>query len=227
MTEQETIKVVTLIVMSYPSSEKFKDETSLKGMVAVWKNIFKDDNAQLVEMAVQKHISVNKWPPSIAEIREQMIDLVRPDIIPPDIAWSMVADVLYTETEFEHFDIDSVFPEPIARVVKTIGWHNLYNLHCGSARGNKDGMDRVAFTDLYKPAYEREREQAMLPERIRNVCERKRQEVGGENLKLIEEAHRKRLEKERYWENIDQHLSNRFLEENEIKLLGGNDYEEE
>lgn len=227
MTEQETIKVVTLIVMSYPSSEKFKDETSLKGMVAVWKTIFKDDNAQLVEMAVQKHISVNKWPPSIAEIREQMIDLVRPDIIPPDIAWSMVADVLYTETEFEHFDIDSVFPEPIARVVKTIGWHNLYNLHCGSARGNKDGMDRVAFMDLFKPAYEREREQAMLPERIRNVCERKRQEVGGENLKLIEEAHRKRLEKERYWENIDQHLSNRFLEENEIKLLGGNDYEEE
>lgn len=227
MTEQETIKVVTLIVMSYPSSEKFKDETSLKGMVAVWKSIFKDDNAQLVEMAVQKHISVNKWPPSIAEIREQMIDLVRPDIIPPDIAWSMVADVLYTETEFEHFDIDSVFPEPIARVVKTIGWHNLYNLHCGSARGNKDGTDRVAFMDLYKPAYEREREQAMLPERIRNVCERKRQEVGGENLKLIEEAHRKRLEKERYWENIDQHLSNRFLEENEIKLLGGNDYEEE
>lgn len=54
MTEQETIKVVTLIVLSYPSNEKFKDETSLKGMVAVWKTIFKDDNAQLVEMAVTK-----------------------------------------------------------------------------------------------------------------------------------------------------------------------------
>ena len=85
MTEHETIKVVTLIVMSYPSSEKFKDETSLKGMVAVWKTIFKDDNAQLVEMAVQKHISVNKWPPSIAEIREQMVNLTRPDIVPPDM----------------------------------------------------------------------------------------------------------------------------------------------
>lgn len=226
MTEQETIKVVTLIVMSYPSSEKFKDETSLKGMVAVWKTIFKDDNAQLVEMAVQKHISVNKWPPSIAEIREQMIELTRPDIIPPDIAWSMVADVLHTETEYGHFNIHSTFPKPIARVVETIGWHNLYNLHCGSARGNKDGMDRVAFMDLYKPAYEREREQAMLPERIRNVCERKRQEVGGENLKMITDARQKRLEKEQYWENIDKHLLERAFDENETKLLGGNDYEE-
>ena len=48
MTEQETIKIVTLIVMSYPSSEKFKDETSLKGMVAVWKTIFKDNIRYLI-----------------------------------------------------------------------------------------------------------------------------------------------------------------------------------
>lgn len=149
-----------------------------------------------------------------------MIELTRPDIIPPDIAWSMVADVLHTEAEYGHFNIHSTFPEPIARVVETIGWHNLYNLHCGSARGNKDGMDRVAFMDLYKPAYEREREQAMLPERIRNVCERKRQEVGGENLKLIAEARQKRLEKEQYWADIDRHILNRTFEETETKLLG-------
>ena len=110
MTESETIKVVTIIVMSYPSSEKFKDETTLKGMVAVWKNIFKDDDAKLVEFAVQKHISVNKWPPSIAEIREQMVKLQRPDIIPPDVAWTAVSDLLYAESEFFSGNLYNILP---------------------------------------------------------------------------------------------------------------------
>ena len=60
MTEQETIKVITLIVMSYPSNDKFKDEDNIKGMVAVWKTIFKDDDVRVVEMAVQKHNDGNR-----------------------------------------------------------------------------------------------------------------------------------------------------------------------
>lgn len=226
MTEQETIRIVTLIVMSYPSSEKFKDDTSLKGMVAVWKTIFKDDNAQLVEMAVQKHISVNKWPPSIAEVREQMINLTRPDIIPPDIAWTAVSDLLHAKGEYGHFDLYAVLPEPVARVIETIGWSNLYNLHCGRHRGNKDGMDRVAFMDLYKPAYEREREQAMLPERIKNICERKRQEIGGDNIKKLESARAERKKQDAYYESLTHRNYERLIEANETKLLGGNSDEE-
>lgn len=226
MTEQETIKILTLIVMSYPSSEKFKDETSLKGMVAVWKTIFKDDNAQLVEMAVQKHISVNKWPPSIAEIREQMINLTRPDIVPPDVAWSAVSDLLYADGEFSNPDLYSVLPELVARTVETIGWSKLYSLHCNRYGRNADGMDRVAFMDLYKPAYEREREQAMLPERIRNVCERKRQEIGGENIKKLESAREKRKKQDEYYEGLTRRNYKRLIEANETKLLGGTENEE-
>lgn len=226
MTETETLRVVTIIVMSYPSNDKFKDETTLNGMVAVWKTIFKDDNAQLVEMAVQKHISVNKWPPSIAEIREQMVNLTRPDIVPPDIAWTAVSDLLHAKGEYGHFDLYEVLPKPVARVVETIGWSNLYNMHCGRHRGNKDGMDRVAFMDLYKPAYEREREQAMLPERIRNVCEKKRNEIGGESLRLIEQAREERVKHDEYWDNISRRHFTHALESHETKLLGGNSDEE-
>lgn len=223
MTEAETIKVVTIIVMSYPSSEKFKDETTLKGMVAVWKNIFKDDDAKLVEFAVQKHISVNKWPPSIAEIREQMVKLQRPDIIPPDVAWTAVSDLLSAESEFFHGDLYRIMPEPIARVVETIGWSRLYNLHCGSARGNPDGLDRVAFMDLYKPLYQREIEKAMLPPKMRETYEKKQKELGGENLRLIEDARKRRQEKEELLEMVGtRHM---MLKSNEQKLLGGNENE--
>lgn len=225
MTEKETIQIVTIIVMSYPASDKFKDETTLKGMVAVWKNIFKDDDVRLVEFAVQKHIASNKWPPSIAEIREQMVAIQRPDIIPPDIAWTMVTDVLYAEDEFGHFDLYRTFPPAIARVVETIGWERLYNLHCGRARGNPDGLDRVAFMDLYKPMYEREIQKAMMPQSIRTAYEQKQKELGGKNLQLVEEAHNQRREKEQYWNSLNG-IPKR-LEQRDKKLLGGSedDYE--
>ena len=225
MTEQETINIVTLIVMSYPSSDKFKDDTSLKGMVAVWKTIFKDDDVRLVEMAVQKHISVNKWPPSIAEVREQMVNLTRPDIVPPDIAWSMVSDVLYAKGEYSSFDLYATFPEAIARVIETIGWSNLYSLHCNRYGKNADGMDRVAFMDLYKPVYAREREQAMLPERIRQVCDKKQKEVAGETLQMIEAAQYERREREDYYAGIFEKNHKKLIEHRETKLLGGNENE--
>lgn len=217
MTEKETAKIVTIIVMSYPSNEKFKDETTLKGMVEVWKNIFKDDDAKLVEFAVQKHIASNKWPPSIAEIREQMVAIQRPDIIPPDIAWTMVSDVLYAEDEFGHFDLYRKFPPAIARVVETIGWSKLYNLHCGKARGNQDGLDRVAFMDLYKPLYEREIEKAMLPPKMRETYEKKQKELGGENLRLIEDARKRRRDTEAYYDRLSGVLT--ILPERQQNLL--------
>lgn len=198
MTEQETIKVLTFIVMSYPASEKFKDEVTIKGMVAVWKNIFKDDDARLVETAVQMHVAVNKWPPSIAEIRDQMVTLQRPDIIPPDVAWAAVEDLLVTTGEFETPNLYAALPKSIARVVEIIGWHKLYNLHCGQYRGEKEGLDRVAFMDLYKPAYARERNEAMLPARLQSIVGKKRESVAGESLRLIEATHEKRVDMENF-----------------------------
>lgn len=222
MKKIELVDIVTAVVMAYP--ERFKEE-SIPGLVTAWYAFFKDDDARIVEIAVTKHISVNKWPPSIAEVREQMINLTRPDIIPPDIAWTAVSDLLHAKSEYEHFDLYAVLPEPVARVVETIGWSNLYNLHCGRHRGNKDGMDRVAFMDLYKPAYEREREQAMLPERIKNICEKKRQEIGGESLRLIEKAHEERVKHDEYWDNITGRNFANTLDAHETKLLGGSENE--
>ena len=76
MTKQETIKVITLLMFSYPSQDKLKDEETLKGMVSVWTEFFKDDDAKVVLKACQKHIVTSKWFPSIAEIKALVNELV-------------------------------------------------------------------------------------------------------------------------------------------------------
>lgn len=162
MTKNDTIKLIAVIVMAYPNFDKFKDEDHIKALTSMWAEMFKDDDAGLVGMAVRKHISTSKWPPSIAEIREIMADIQHPDLIPPDLAWAAVTDVMRSEGEFLHRDLYEILPHQIARVVEMIGWQSLWEMHCPYA-GNKVDMARLVFLDLYKPAYERARREAMLP----------------------------------------------------------------
>lgn len=189
MTKQEVVKVVTLIVMSYPASERFKDESALQGMTSVWTQMFKDDNPRLVELAIQRHIATSKWPPSIAEIREQMVTLQHPELIPPDLAWAAVADRKAAEKEWKYEeDATDALPLMIARTVQTIGWYDLWE---------KEEKARQIFLELYRPAYERARERAMLPKALSDAVEKTEHMLGRESHLMLESAKERREETER------------------------------
>ena len=79
---------------------------------------------------------------------------------------------------------------------------------------------------MYKPAYEREREKAMLPEQIRQVCEKIQYEIGGETIKMIEAAQDKRREREEFYADSFTRNYKKLIERRETKLLGGNSDEE-
>lgn len=200
MTERETVKIISLISMSYPASEKFKDDKTIKAMSEIWKVMFRDDDAHLVELAVQKHIALNKWPPSIAEIREQMVTLSHPEIIPPDIAWGAVSDALGTRGMTSY---GPKLPETVKRCVEIIGLENLKEMQRGQYGGVKPGTARTVFMQQYTPMYEREKQAAMLPEPIARAERELRELNGGETLKLLDAAHEERMREDdniRKWE---------------------------
>ena len=188
MTKSETVKIIAMLYMAYPAINKLSDE-AVEDMTNIWHSFFEDDSYNLVLTAVQVHISTNKWMPSIAEVREQMTRLLRPDLIPPDIAWQAVKNYLYTRTYIS-------LPPMIAKVVETIGeW---------ALKESGDGYDKKMFMDLYVPAYEREKEKAMLPKPLRERIEKSDEALGGESLKAIarlseaREEERKRLDEITY-----------------------------
>lgn len=164
MTKADAAKLVAIVVTAYPNYDKFKDEAAVTATVSLWASMFQSDDGRIVALALNKHIATNKWPPSVAEIRELMLELIRPDLIEPDRAWLAVSDLLYTTGENNHGDLHLQLPPLAARAVETIGYYNLYEMHRSCYRGGKPGMDRVAFMDIYKPMYEREKQRAMTPE---------------------------------------------------------------
>lgn len=173
MTRNEVIKLIGVVVVAYPNFDKFRDEKHIQSMVGVWLEMFAEDDARLVGMAVKQHISLSKWPPSIAEIREIMVDITNPDIIPPDEAWEAVSKLMYAQGEHCHVDLFHVLPRPIAEAVEAVGYGQLYALRVAYARGSasKAGLDHVAFIQAYEGKIERQRKKASLPGKLREQIE--------------------------------------------------------
>ena len=227
MTREETIKLIGVIKMAYPNYDKFSDEKHIRSMVGVWADIFSGDDSSIVAMSLMQHINTSKWPPSIAEIRDIMTQIQRPDIIPPDEAWAAVSKLLYTEGEYCHIDICTLLPRPIAEAIEAVGYSQLYALHVAHARGysNKAGLDRVAFIQAYEGKYEKEKLSAMLPQNLRQSVETAKGLYSDGSRKMLEDMDVRYADKRAYYELEDFSVlgSSDELIERQIYALGAGD----
>lgn len=213
MTRQEAAGLVGIMIRAYPNSDKYTTKEAVNETVNLWATLFSDDDSAIVGLAVKKHIMTSKWPPSVAEIREIMADITHPDLIPPDQAWAAVADLLYAESEYSSSPHRRL-PPLIAQTVDAIGgWSTLYNLHCGHHRGNKDGMDRVAFMDLYRPAYERARADACCSTSLLGSITTIRQQLTTGGIAQLEAAKQRRKEQEDFYKELTMRAFRTALEQ--------------
>lgn len=176
MRPEETVKLIGLLTVAYPSYDKFKDEVHLRSTVALWDQMFADDDFRLVQLALEKHIATSKWPPSIAELRDIMTTITHPGLIPTDEAWAAVRKLL-AQHEYLHQPTAAYLPALIAQAVDAVGYGNLKELSRAAARGqsSKAGLDRITFVQAYEAALQRAREQAALPEKLRTRLDKARQ----------------------------------------------------
>lgn len=168
MTHDETVKLIGLLVVAYPSYDKFGDEKHLSSTVALWETMFADDNFRLVQLALEKHIATSKWPPSIADIRDIMADITMPNLLPADKAWMAVQKLMSMHDRL-YYPTDHYLPAPIAQAVDTVGFDQLKAMSRAGSVGHdsKAGLASVAFRQAYEAIRARTREQAALPGALR------------------------------------------------------------
>lgn len=223
MTRSDAAKLMGIIVLAYPNYDKFKDENQVKATVDLWATMFSEDDAGIVGLAVKKHIATNKWPPSVAELRELMLEMTAPDLIAPDQAWLAVSDFIKLHGEHLYGEPRDSLPPLIARAVESIGYHNLYEMNCGSYRGSKPGMARTAFMNLYEQLYERERNRAMTPGYVTQQIDKAAGHLSTGGRAALEDIHRRRIEKENHdhelWSGIESR--NRIAITERLQLAGG------
>lgn len=209
MTRAEAAKLVLLLVSAYPNYDKFKDDQAIIDTTDLWAMMFENDNGAVVGLALKKHMATSKWPPSVAELRELMLEIQHPELIPPDTAWLAVSDLLYTEGENNHGDLYKQLPPLVARAVESIGWGNLWEMHRSYCTGGKPGMDRVAFMQQYTPMYEREKQRAMTPAMLTEQIDRAAASIPDNSRALLEAREASRRKQQDIFDHI---LNNSRLE---------------
>lgn len=72
MTKKEAVQILAILKAAYPSSYSGMTKEEASGTVAVWAMQFGDLPVDIVMMAVHKLIATNKFPPSVAEVKDKI-----------------------------------------------------------------------------------------------------------------------------------------------------------
>lgn len=158
-----------------------------------WVYHFSNDDGRCFGLALEKHIATSKWPPTIADIKEIIVAISRPDILPPHKAWEVTYDSLIATGEYD--EIPSL-PAFVEECIAELGWATLMAL----VREDKAIIARSAFLDQYDAIYSREREKAMIDKDLYELIEAEREKNGQETKKLIIEAKKRREAHEKLFE---------------------------
>jgi hypothetical protein len=75
LTIEETIKILSVIRVAYPSQQNKTDEEEAEHRIKLWHEQFKNVPYELVNAALDIHIKLNKYPPVISELLEHLKDM--------------------------------------------------------------------------------------------------------------------------------------------------------
>jgi len=75
MTRNEATKALAIIKAAYPKFCNWKNSQETALAVLEWWAQFKNTSAEIVMMAIQKHISANPAPPNICEIKKKIREI--------------------------------------------------------------------------------------------------------------------------------------------------------
>lgn len=121
----------------------------------LWFKQLKDIDYELAEMALNRWVAVNRWPPTIADIRSEAFQVVKGDDSDWGEGWEQVLRAIrfygsYREIEAYH-SMDVI----TQKVVKRLGFRNL----CMS---ENEAADRANFRDIYNEIAKRQEKNNLL-----------------------------------------------------------------
>jgi hypothetical protein len=157
MNEKEFAMIVLAIRTVYSNFKAIPDKASAD----IWYEMLKDIPYQQINLALKEYIATNKFPPTIADLRELTSNYNNLPILDYGEAWE---EVILAIRKHGYMEVESAYASmsPLTvKCVKRIGWQNI----CMSENIT---ADRANFRMIYETEQKRQREDNQLPPQIRN-----------------------------------------------------------
>ena len=170
MTYDETLAIMSVLKAAYPAYYRGMNRQDAEAAVSLWAEMFKDEPAQIVGLAVKSLIATDTkgFPPHIGAVKAAIVKLTAPDEMTEIEAWELISKATRNSTYNAQAEFEKL-PPVIQRLVG-----NPMQLKEWAAMDTDTLHSVVAsnFQRSYKARAAKEREFLALPSEIRQLSER-------------------------------------------------------
>lgn len=160
MNKKEFSLFASALKTYYPKEKLLPNEQAME----LWYQQLQDIPYKLAEVVLNKWVAIEKWSPSIADIRQQATELASGEPKDWGDGWEQVERAIRYIGLYNEDEAMKSFDDITRQVVKRLGFVNL----CLS---ENVAADRANFRMLYDQITNRQNQNNQLPERIRNVIQ--------------------------------------------------------
>lgn len=171
MTIQEFM-IFTAALKTYYARENLLPN---KQAVELWFEQLEDIPLHLAEMVLKQWVAINKWSPTIADIREQAAEILHGKIKTADEAWAKVQDAIYKDFKETDGKFIKIYPEKeLDTITKKAldemgGFEELKHIIIHLLPNEKKQQQEMLFKKIYNRIAEAEKKARQTPKAIQ--CE--------------------------------------------------------
>jgi len=170
MTKGEIAKLLAVLAAAYPKFEV----NDVK--VHVWHEMLGDLDYAVANIAIKKLIIQNTFPPSIAEVRKAVTELMNPEQVTSSEAWGEVTRAIRNYGYYREEEALASMSPITAQLVRYMGWREI----CMS---EDIGVIRGQFLRMYEQIATREQEKQLLSQTMQTEIKKLAKKY---NIRLIE-----------------------------------------
>lgn len=156
MTKMEFLKLVRSLKSVYTRDNFIPDQESAD----VWFSLLSDMDYGLLTAAAKIWILQNKFPPTVAELREQAAKILENDPDDWSAEWEKVISCVKLFGMYRETEALASLDEMTRSCVMRVGFQNI-------CRSENVSIERANFRMIYENMANRQREEAKLPEELR------------------------------------------------------------
>ena len=171
MTKEEFSKVAAAMRTYYPGQNLLPNVKS----VELWYMQLCDIDYQIITIALNEWVATNKWPPTIADLREAAGRLVAEEIPDWDSAYEHSRHIVKKYGYYNAEEAMAELPEIEKKVVQNIGYINW-------CKSENPAVIRAQYRDLYNILAARKKRENQLPPGLKNALNK----IRNAEVRLIE-----------------------------------------
>jgi hypothetical protein len=179
ITRDEIIKVLTILKTAYPKYYANMTKEEAENTIALYYDMFKDDDSKLLAVAVKNIIVKLTFPPAIAEIKNEMYKLKNNEETPIEL-WNKLKKAI-TNSTYNSVEEFNKLPKKVQRFIGSP--NSLRELAMNDSTVNDTVVKGQFLKQIETIIVQEKEEQMMLPE-IKTVLQSIGKDVNSEVKKL-------------------------------------------